>query len=83
MLEVRYQVLNFFQLVLEIFSKLVLNIVNQSFRISKIFLKKSFELKLHDEDNALLAMFILSLLQVNNTIKKWDCKQNTVYPNGY
>ena len=36
---------DFFQLVLKVFSKLVLNIVNKSLEIFKVFLEKDFKLK--------------------------------------
>ena len=45
MLEVRSIVLSFFQLVLKVFSKLILNIVNKSLGIFEIFLKKNFEIE--------------------------------------
>lgn len=70
MLKVKYSVLNFFQLVWRVFLKLTLNDINKSPEISKILIKKSFEIQLFDNNAALLVAFILSILKINSVTKK-------------
>ena len=44
--------------------------MNKSLEVSKIFLKKSFKVGLHNINNALVMALILSLFEADNNIKK-------------
>ena len=52
------------------FSKLILDIVNKDLRISKIFLKESFKVKLCNRNSILITAFIIGLSKVDGAIKK-------------
>ena len=49
------------QLVLRISFKLILNIINKSLEVFKIFLKDDFKLRLYNKSEILVATFILDL----------------------
>ena len=52
-----------------VLSKLTLNIINKDLKISKIFLKKDFKIRLYDKSNILMAMLMLGTFETNNVIK--------------
>ena len=66
-------------MVLRVFFKLILYIINKILRISKVFLKKNFKIKLYDKNSALIVVFVLSPPKINNTIEKYAWKQNIFY----
>lgn len=57
-------------IILEVFSKLILDFINKNLKIFKVFLKKSFKIKLHYRSGILVSAFILSLFGVNSTTEK-------------
>lgn len=72
MLKIKYKILNFFQLILRIISKLILNIIYKSLKIVKIFLKKDLKLKSNNKNLLFIFMviFLLNLINTNTFIKK-------------
>lgn len=59
-LQVRYQISGFFQLILEVLSKLIPNIVNKGLRISKVFSKEGFEFRPYNGSNVFVMALVLS-----------------------
>lgn len=59
----------FFQLVLEVLSQYILNIVDNNPRISEIPSEKSFEVRPYDKSSAFMAALILSLFEANSVTK--------------
>lgn len=70
MFNVQYLILSFFQLVLRVFFKLALEIIDKNLGIFKIFLEKSFKLQPYDLSNTFITIFLLGLLEIDNTIEK-------------
>ena len=70
MLKLWCLVSGFFQLVLGVFSKLILNIVNKGLKIPKVLSKKSFKFWLHDKNGAIVMVFMLNLFEVDSTVEK-------------
>ena len=64
-----YLVLGFFQLILNVFFKLILDI-DKSLKIFEIFLEKSFEVEPHNKNSAFIIMLVLNLFKANNTMQK-------------
>ena len=67
---------------LGILLKLTPDTINKSLKILKIFLEKSFELQLYNENDILVAALMLSSSKINDTTKKERCKQSIIYLNG-
>ena len=63
-------VLNFFQLILGIVSKLILNIVDEGLRIPKVLPEEDFELWPRDWNGALRAAFVLSQSETDDVTEK-------------
>lgn len=57
-------------MVVEVSTELALDIINKSLKISKVFLKCDFKIRLHNKSSTLVVILILGLLKANNTIKK-------------
>ena len=66
----RCPILGFFQLILGIFSKLTLDIVNKSLGISEVFSKKDFEFRSCDQSGTLMTILILSLSKADGAMRK-------------
>ena len=66
----RYLISNFFQLVVGVSSKLILDIINKSLRISKVFSEKSFELRLCNQNGTFLTTCVLNLFNSDGIIEK-------------
>ena len=56
---------SFFQLVLGVPSKLILDIIDKGLEISKVFLKENLTIKSHNRIDAFVAAFILKLSEAN------------------
>ena len=74
MLKIWYFISDFFQLVLEVFPKFTSNIINKNLKISKVFLKWNFEVKLYNKNGVFMVVFILDLFDIDGAIEKWDGK---------
>ena len=73
-LEIKGLILDFFYLALKVSFKLILDIDNKGLKISRIFLKKDFELWLYNKNDILIVVFIINLSKNNSIIKKWNTK---------
>ena len=69
-LKIKYSILGFFQLVLKVFLKFTLDIINKSLKISKIFLKQGFKFWPYNKTDIVIIIGILSSLKIDNIIKK-------------
>ena len=78
----RSVVSSLFQLILGVPFKLAPDAINKSLRVSKVFLKESFKLRLRDWSDALMAMLVLGSSEANSATKKSDGKQSIIYPCG-
>lgn len=54
--------------------KIILNIIDKGLEIFKIFLKEGFELRLNNEINIFMAIFVISSSKINDTTKKLNNK---------
>ena len=77
-----YLISDFFQLVLEISSKLIPDIVNKSLRISEVFSEEIFKLRSCDWSDTLMMALVLSPSRANRAMKKSDGKRDTVHSDG-
>lgn len=57
-------------MVLRIFYKLILDIIDKGLKIFKVFLKKGFEVGPQNKNGAFITMLILSLLDADSARKK-------------
>ena len=73
--------MGFFQLILEVFSKLILNIANKNLRISKVFLKEGFKVRPCNKSDTLVIAFMLSPPKTNSAIEEKSTKRGIIYPN--
>ena len=78
-LEVWCPVLGLFQLVLRVSFKLILNIIDKSLKIPKVFLEKGFEIRPNNRKNTFMAILVLNLSEVNNITKVLNSKQGIIY----
>lgn len=69
MLKVECLVLSFFKLKLKIFSKLILNVIDKSIKVSKVFLEEDFKVGLCDISSTFIVIFMLGLSENNYTTK--------------
>ena len=66
-LKIECPVLDFFQIVLKISLKLILDIVNKSLENFKVIFKEGFKVKSHNKTGALVAVFVLSPSKADGT----------------
>ena len=74
-----YLVFDFFQLVPEVFFKLIPDIINKGLKTSKILTKKNFKFKLYDKRSIFMAALMLSSSKINRAIKKCSNKKSIIY----
>ena len=79
MLKMRCLVLGFFQLILGVLPKLILEVVNEGLKTSKIFLKESFKLKLYDKSGAFMVALMLSSSEIDGTIEIGGDEEGIIY----
>ena len=60
---------SFFQLVSRVPFKLFSNAINKVLRVSKVFLRESFDVKSYNKSDTFMGALILSLSGVNSAIK--------------
>ena len=60
----------FFQLVLGVFFKLVLNAINKYLKVLEVFLEKGFEFWPRDWSNAFVAALVLGLSEIDGATKE-------------
>lgn len=77
-----YLVLGLFQLGQKVLFKFALDIIGKYLKIFEIILQKSLKIWLCSKNGILIMVFVFSPLEANNSIKKWNTKQNTFYFNG-
>ena len=73
---------SFFQLVLEVPSKLTSDTINKGLGVSKILSKESFKLWPRDWSGAIVAVLVLGSSEVNGAAEEGGSKQGTIYPCG-
>ena len=65
----RCQVLDFFQLILGVTPKLILDIVNQGLETTKVLYEEDFEVGLYNRNVVFVVAFVLSLSESNSTVE--------------
>lgn len=66
----RCLILSFFQLVLEVFSKLILDIIDKSLGVLEVFLEEGFKVGPNDRNDALIVAPVLGLFDANSATKE-------------
>ena len=82
MLNVRYIISSFFQLALRVSSKLTPYVADKGLKISKVFLKKSLEVRPYDWNDTLIVALLLDQSKIDGAMEKCCGKQSTIYFNG-
>ena len=57
-------------MVVRVFPKLILDIINKSLKIFKVLLEENFKIKLYNKSNILIMVFILSLFKADSIIEE-------------
>ena len=73
-------ILDFFQLVQGILSKLTSYVIDKGLRISKILLEKDLRVRLRNRNSTLVAALVLGQYETDGATKKYGDKQNMVNP---
>lgn len=73
-------ILGFFQLVLGVFSKLFLYVIDKGLKFFKIILEESFEVIPCDWSGVFIAALVLSLSKADGATKECGGKRGTINP---